>query len=182
MKKYIKTLTIILALVLTIFVSPIKVSAHCPLCTMAAGATAMGASVLGVDDIVIGIFMGAFASAMALWFARSITRRKKLVPKQYTILAIVIFLSTLIPVTPFMENYSSVYVSLSGDYGSYLNRTYIMNNFLIGGFIGGIMMLISPLISKKLTELLNGKHINYQGILVTFSFLFTLAIIFQFII
>lgn len=43
--------------------------AHCPLCTIGAGAAAVGAAWLGVSYMVIGVFLGAFGLAIGLWTA-----------------------------------------------------------------------------------------------------------------
>src|SRR3990172_1231972 len=56
----------------------IKASAHCPLCVLGAGAVATTATFLGVDDIVIGVSIGAFALALGLWISNVV--KKKFIP------------------------------------------------------------------------------------------------------
>lgn len=159
-----------------------RVSAHCPLCTMVAGVAAVGASMLGVNDQVIGIFLGAFATSLGLWIGRILTLKKKIIPRQIEVLTLIVFLTTIIPIMPFFEKYSSIYISYGGEYGSLLNRTYIFSNFIIGSIIGAGIMLIAPTISKCITALRNGAHIKFQTILVSLSLLLFVGFIFQFII
>ena len=142
--------------------------AHCPLCTIGAGAAAAGAAWLGIDNIVIGIFLGASALAMGLWISR--LAKKRYVPFQKLAISAFSFASIIIPVLPIMQGYSSIYVSLSGGYGSLLNRTYIINSFLLGSMIGAAMVAISPSISGRITKA-RGKSVHYQGIILTFLLL-----------
>ena len=66
--------------VLTIFLAKL-ISAHCPLCTIGAGAAAAGAVWLGVSKVVVALFIGAFAMSMGMWFPKII--KKKYVPFYY---------------------------------------------------------------------------------------------------
>lgn len=145
-----------------------SVFAHCPLCTIGAGAAAAGAAWLGVDNIVIGIFLGAAALAMGLWFSRLV--KKRYVPLQKWAISSFSFASIIIPVLPLMQGYSSIYISLAGGYGSLLNRTYLINLFLLGSVIGAAIVAIAPSISSAITRKM-GRTVPYQGIILTFSLL-----------
>ena len=50
------------------------------------------------------------------------------------------------------SDYYAFYLSLSGEYGSLLNRTYIFNLAFISSILGGIIVFLSPGISKKIKE------------------------------
>src|SRR3989338_7744934 len=94
--------------------------AHCTLCTIGAGAAAAGAAWFGVDNIVIGIFLGAAALAMGLWISRLF--KKRYIPFQKWAISAFSFASIIIPVLPLMQgndssSYSSIYISLAGGYG-----------------------------------------------------------------
>lgn len=154
-----------------------EVFAHCPLCTIGAGVAATGAAWFGISNIVIGIFIGAFAIALGLWISKLI--KKKYVPYQKSLLTIFSFLLTVFPLLPMMKEYTSFSISILGDYGSLLNRTYLINLFLIGSFIGAIIMLLSPIISKKFTKTRGNKKSSYQGIIITFILLIIVSIILQ---
>ena len=57
----------LLALLPSLFVLR-EVSAHCPLCTGAVVAGAVGAKYLGLDVTILGIFVGAFAISLGFFF------------------------------------------------------------------------------------------------------------------
>ncbi len=148
--------------------------AHCPLCTIGAGAAAAGAAWLGVDTIVIGIFLGGAALAMGLWISRLV--KKRYIPLQKWAISSFSFASIIIPILPMMQGYSSIYISLAGSYGSLLNRTYLINLFLLGSIIGAIIVAVAPSISSAITKK-RGKTVPYQGIILTFSLLAIAAIV-----
>lgn len=159
----------------TIISTPVY--AHCPLCTGGAAAAAGAAALLGVRYGAIGVFIGAFATAMSLWFPRLV--KKQYIPHQNKILFAVIYLSTVLPLYPFMKDYYSVFISLSGDYGSLLYRTYLINWFLVGLPLGSAIMWYSPALSRKISQLRDGKMIRYQGLILTFALLILAGIVMQ---
>lgn len=145
--------------------------AHCPLCTVGAAAAAGGAAWLGVSKIVIGIFIGAFAVSIGWWVSNLI--KKQYIPFQKPLIILFSFATTVFPLLGLnvMQSIYPVYVSLAGDYGSLLNRTYILNLFLIGSVIGGFIVSLTPWLSRKITIIRNGKMLPYQGIMLTFILL-----------
>ena len=147
------------------------VSAHCPLCTIGAGAAAAGAVWLGVHKIVVVLFIGAFALSMALWFARII--KKKYIPFQKGIITTVVFLTTLLPLLPLFKFIGPLYLPL-GEYG----LTYAINYSLISSLLGAIIVGSTPFLSKKIT-VLRKKKIPYQGIILTFILLILIGAIIQ---
>lgn len=160
-----------------------EVSAHCPLCTIGAAAAAGGAVWLGVSKIVVALFIGGFAMSMALWFSKLI--KKEYIPYQKILIAIAVFLLTLLPILPFISDEHSVfpfYLSLYGDYGSLLNRTYLISHSLISSLSGALLVFVSPAISKSITKLRKGKKIPFQGVLLTLLFLLIIGGILQFVI
>lgn len=154
-----------------------NVLAHCPLCTIGAGITATGAAYLGVKNIIIGVFIGAFAIALGLWISKLI--KKDYIKHQKSIITLLSFVFTVFPVMPMMKDYSSIYISFFGNYGSLFNKTYLINLFLIGSFIGAVIMLISSSLSKIITKIRNNKRLPYQGIILTFILLILVSIILQ---
>ena len=145
--------------------------AHCPLCTAGAAAAAGGAAWLGVSKIVIGVFIGAFAVSVGWWVSTLI--KKQYVPFQRPLIILFSFVTTVFPLLSLevMRSNYPVLLSFFGDYGSLLNRTYILNLFLVGSILGGFIVSITPWLSKKITIVRNGKMLPYQGILLTFLLL-----------
>ena len=157
---------------------PSAAKAHCPLCTVGAGALAIGAAYLGVNTAVVGVFIGAFSLALSLWIARIV--KKQYIPHQKSILIIIIFISTVIPIMPLIREYRSVNLFLYGAVGSILNRTYMINLFLIGVIIGAGIMYIAPFVSAWVKEHRNGKLIPYQGITIALLMLTSISLLIQF--
>src|SRR3989344_2973104 len=143
------------------------VKAHCPLCTLGAVAAAGGAAYFGVNNLVIGLFIGAFAVSMGWWISNLI--KKKFIPFQKTLLVIFSFLTTILPLLPLpvFHEAKGIYLSQFGPYG----YTIALNTFLMGSILGGLIICITPWLSHKITEIRNGKLIPYQGIILTLGLL-----------
>ena len=152
------------------------VSAHCPLCTIGAGAAAAGAVWLGVSKIVIGLLIGAFAMSMGMWFAR--IPKKQFIPFQKTLIISILFFTTVLPLLPIFSAVGPLYFSFIGDYG----KTYAVNYSLASSFLGATITFISPSLNQKIKEKRSGKGIMFQGILLTFLLLAIAALIIQFIV
>ena len=154
-----------------------RVAAHCPLCTLGAAAAAGGALWLGVNTVVVSLFIGAFAVSMGWWISRLI--KKKYIPFQKTILILASFALTIIPILPIISSQTPFMISWMGGYGSLLNRTYMIDMALVGSFVGGLIVLVSGGVSSKVTKL-RGKHVSFQRIIVTFVLLVVAGLIAQF--
>ena len=148
---------------------PAKVLAHCPLCVGGAGAAAALASFLGVKYGAIGVFMGGFAVALSLLIANRLPEKFKF---QNVLVAWAIYLTTLIPLYPFLKGDFTVWAaSIAGDYGSMLNRTYLIDLFIVGSIIGSLIVLYSMKLSSYITQQRDGKMIKFQGLIITFVLL-----------
>ena len=79
---------------LSILLIPLA-KAHCPVCTIGAGAAAAGAVWLGISKVIVALFIGAFAMSMGMWFSRVI--KKKYLRYQKTLIIVVVFLTTVLP-------------------------------------------------------------------------------------
>lgn len=151
--------------------------AHCPLCTAGAGALAVLAAYLGVSSIIVGVMIGAFAIALSMWLAR--LPRKEYIPYQKPILTVLIFLSTVIPIMPFIKHYAPLYISLWGDYGTLFHNTYAVDLFLAGMPLGVILVWVAPYLSGWITKKRGGRHLPYQGISLTFILLIIASLFIQ---
>ncbi len=159
--------------IFSVLMLPKYVMAHCPLCTVGAAAVAGGAAYLGVSSIVIGIFIGAFAVAIGWWVARVIKRR--FIPYQRSVIIAFSFIATILPMMPFFSASFPLYLAWLGEYGS----VFMINMFLIGSFIGGFIVSVTPWVSKKMTFVRNGKMIPFQGIMLTLGLLIIVGSIIQ---
>jgi len=143
--------------------------AHCPLCTAGAGALALGAAQLGVGPMSIGIFLGAFAVALGLWVARLL--KKKYLPGQKALLAIFSFATTIFPLQAVLADNAPVYLPFWGEYG----KTFVINLFVAGAVIGGVLILLSPWLSRKLALARGGEMYPFQGMVITLVLLISAA-------
>lgn len=174
-----KKLFLLLALIPLFLVENVK--AHCPLCTAGAVVAAAGAGYLGVNMVAIGVFIGAFAVSMGLWISKLI--KKRYIPAQAALLVLISFLTTILPVMAALPNQEHevypLYISMAGDYGGFLNRTYLFSKVLIGGLIGGLVTLFTPMLSMLVTRARNGKMLPFQGVGITFLALIIIAAVVQ---
>ena len=151
-----------------------NVSAHCPLCTIGAGAAAAGAVWLGISKVVVGLFIGGFAMSMGLWMSRIV--KKKYFKFQAPLIVIGVFLLTFVPLIPIFTVVGPLYLFFIGEYGN----TYAVNYSLFSGLFGGLIVFSSPILSKKIAKKRNGKIIPFQGVLLTLTFLVIAGIILHF--
>ena len=94
MKKIIFLLMITLFLI-PLFLAPL-VSAHCPLCTAGAAVGVGFARAYGVDDSIVGLFLGALVISTALWFNKWLKKRVNF-PFQEFLIVIISFLLITVP-------------------------------------------------------------------------------------
>ncbi|OGI19323.1 MAG: hypothetical protein A3J06_01205 [Candidatus Moranbacteria bacterium RIFCSPLOWO2_02_FULL_48_19] len=157
---------LVLALLL-IAVFPKIVLAHCPLCVAATGGLALLAASLGLSSAVVGIVSGSFALAMGLWFARLIQRKR--LPMQDWIIALFVYLTTVLPLMPLAIEYKPLFVPFVGEYGT----TYPINLFLLGALLGAGIILLAPPLSRLLTRITE-RHILFQQ-MITIGILLVLV-------
>ena len=169
--------TLILMLALFLFLQATIVLAHCPLCTVGIAAAAGGAAYFGVDKAVIALFVGAFAISTGWWVGRKI--KKQVIPHQLFWIILLSFVLTVIPLLPLLTTVYPLPIFLTGDYGSWLNRTYVINLGLITSIVGGVVVSIAPWLSAKISAMRQGKTIPFQGVLLTIGLLILLSIITQ---
>ena len=153
-----------------------NVSAHCPLCTLGAGAAAAGAVWLGISKVVVALFVGAFATSMAMWFVRII--KKQYFPFQNTFIILGVFFTTVLPLLPIFNTMGPLYIPFIGKYGT----TYVFNYSLVSSLFGGGIVFLSPILSKKISSFRKGKIFPFQGVLLTLGLLIIFGGIIQLIV
>lgn len=173
-----KKLPLFVAVSSFLIVSTTKASAHCPLCTGGAGAAAAAAAYFGVSYGSLGVLLGGFTTALSLWLARK--PNKDYFKHQATVIFWAIYASTLLPLYfMFKGDYVSRYISIAGEYGSLLNRTYLLDLFIVGTLLGSLILYYSPRISRWISAVRGGKFIKFQGLIVTFALLILGAVLLQ---
>ncbi len=168
-----KNKLILFLLILPLILLPPSVMAHCPLCTIGAGAAAGTAVWLGVSKVVVALFIGAFAMSMGMWFSK--IPKKQYVPFQKTLIITVIFLTTVLPLMPIFSAVGPFFISFIGDYG----KTYALNYSLASAFFGGAITFVSPKMSSSITKIRKGRMIPFQGVILTLALLIIIGGIIQ---
>ncbi len=157
---------------LGLLLAPALARAHCPLCTIGAAAAAGGAAALGVSYSAIGVFIGAFAVSVGWWVARII--KKEYIRFQRELIILFSYVTTIWPMTAFLSDIRAWYLSWLGPYGT----TIPVDMFIVSSLIGGGVVCITPWLSEKITEW-RGKHISYQGMILTLVLLALVGIVMQ---
>ena len=176
-----KSFFILVFILVFIFLS-YNVMAHCPLCTIGAGAAAAGAVWLGVQKVAVAVLIGGFAMSMGMWFARLIKKRWNYFKGQDWVVIMGVFLLTVLPLLPIIGQTTGFYFNLGGSYGSLMNRTYVLNLSLFSSLLGGIIVYFSPPLSKRITKLRGNKMIPFQGIILTIFLLIVAGGIVHFVV
>ena len=157
--------------------------AHCPLCTGAVGAAAVGAKYLGMDVTIIGVFIGAFAISTGLWFAKWVG--KKLanfgIYHAYTIV-IASFALTVLPLMSLEPEPLYLPVFITGAAGTILNKAYWTNKILFGSIFGGLAAIIAYWLHIKIKESRGKVLFPFQGIVFTILSLAATSAILYFLI
>ncbi|MEX2017193.1 MAG: hypothetical protein WD876_01860 [Candidatus Pacearchaeota archaeon] len=141
------------------------ISAHCPLCTIGAGAAAGAAVWLGVSKVAVALFIGGFAMSMGMWFSR--IPKKQYIKFQKSLIVLAVFLTTVLPLLPIFTAIGPLYISFIGEYGT----TFAIDYSLISSLTGGLIVFASPSLSKKISNLRKGKIMPFQGVILTLSLL-----------
>lgn len=106
--------------------------------------------------------------------------KKRYLKYQNWLLGLASFALTVFSLRPLFEDYGSFYLYVGGDYGSLLNRTYLLDRFLIGSFIGAGLLIAAPYLSKKLAKARGDKLFPFQGVTLMFGLLIVVSLIIQF--
>ncbi len=79
---------------------------------------------------------------------------------------------------PLAKGFYPLQITLFGDYGSLFNRMYLVNLFLFGSILGGLIVCITPWLSNKVT-IKRGKTFPFQGVILTFLILLIFGGLFE---
>lgn len=149
---------------------PQRVSAFCPLCVIATGAISGAFRWLGIDDTILGIWLGGFTLSTVILFNNYLIRKNKQFPLRLPLLVIIF--------------YSLMVLALfwSGSIAPY-NNIFGVNKIIVGMFFGTLLLIIVPIVDKCLRHLNGGKiFISHQKVLIALALLFLCSLIFYFVI
>ncbi len=135
--------------------------AHCPLCTAATGSAVALTRFYGVDDLVVGTFIGGFVISTAFWLNRILRKRNKgkdYIPFQSAILILLSFVLTFIS------------FQVAGIYS--VKKLLGVDSILMGMFVGSIVTLFAFSFNDFIKRRNGNKnYIPFQVIFITLAFL-----------
>jgi len=143
-----------LLLISFFFIFATKTWAFCPLCIATTGVGIELLRYLGVDDSIVGIWLGAFSLSVVIWLS-SITSKKI----KNKILRFLIF---------FMLIYGSNIwlIEWMGFFKNQFNTLFGINKIILGTVTGSITVMISFFIDKYIRSKNNGKVLVYYQKLI----------------
>lgn len=148
-----------------IFIKPVY--ATCPVCVVTVGGGLFIAKRLGIDDLLVSIWISGLNTAIAFYIA---TKIKKKILNNPLVWSIIFYLLTLI------------YFLYSKQTGHLGNNVLGIDKVLLGTTVGLLIFLISIFTEKKLRSFNKGKVLfYYQKVIIPFLFLIITTLIFKII-
>jgi hypothetical protein len=154
-----------LILPLALLLGALNASAVCPLCTVFVGAGVGIMRMMGVDDIITGMWYGAFVVSSILWTLNWLDKKNikfRFRELTVTLLYYLLFVGplywfTIIPHSP---------------------KVYIIDRFSFGIILGSIIFPLAVLSDRYLRKINEGKKIiAYQKVLVPLTCLLIASIV-----
>ena len=166
--KYI--LPFVLFLILVLIVLPNQVFAFCPVCTVAVGAGVGFSRWLKIDDVITGLWIGAFILSSALWTINWLKNKKWTFTGDRFVVFIVFYASIIIPL-----HYTNIL-------GHPFNKIFGLDKLIFGLIIGSIVFLFSIMLYEYLKKINKGKsYFKFQKIATPIVLLLIASGIFYFI-
>jgi len=144
-----------LSLFLIFFVSSARQAyAVCPVCTVAVGAGLGVSRLLGIDDSVVGVWIGGLIFSSGLWLSNWLEKRGWNFPAK-KIVSIFVFLIFVIP-----PLYWANIIGLPG------NTIWGIDKILFGTFAGSVLFMSGVILDKFLRNINQGKvYVYYQKVI-----------------
>jgi len=157
-------------LLLSWFMLPKQALAFCPVCVVATGAGVELFRWLGVDDTIIGLWLGGFNVSITVWLSTILNKKRKDLGIIPVILAIILYLATL-GISYWFGFFNNPY-----------NKLFGVNKLILGIIIGSLLVAISYWLDLSLRRNNNGKvRFYYQKIIIPVSLLFFGSLVFYLI-
>ena len=141
------------------------VSAHCPLCTGAVILAATSAKYYGLDNSIVGLFVGAFAISLGLWIGNRL--KTKYFRFQTTAIVLASFILTVGPLIFTKNDKLLLPLFLFGEAGSIFHRVYFVDKLILGSIIGGILCLITYGLHLHIKKVRGRVLFPFQGLVFT---------------
>ena len=150
----------------TCYLLPATCYAVCPVCTVAVAAGLEGARLLGVSDVITGVWAGGLTLLLFFWTVKFMKKRNVLGAPWY-ILAFAMWYGLL----------ASMYLLPSMKYGA--NTLWGIDKFMLGAISGTVMLYIAERWNHKLIRGNGGKSLfKFQKVVIPFGSLLLLSAVF----
>ena len=158
--------SVLLAMFAIIAVAP-GAMAVCPVCTVAVGAGLEGMRLLGVDDVITGIWAGALTLSLFMWTAGWLKKRG----------VTNIWMQIVLPFVVYYGLLAAVYALPGVTFGA--TTLWGMDRFLLGIIVGTVAFYLGARWYAKIKRD-NGGHARFafQKVVVPLSFLIVVSIVF----
>lgn len=129
--------------------------AVCPVCIVAVGAGLGISRYLGIDDTIIGVWIGGLIVASGLWFATVIQNKKWKVPYPKVVSTISFLILIIIPM--YIEKII----------GHPANTLWGIDKILLGTIVGSVTFVASVYLDEALRKTNKGEvYIYYQKVIL----------------
>jgi predicted Fe-Mo cluster-binding NifX family protein len=152
---------------LILFLPFTKTSAVCPVCTVAVGCGVGLSRYLGVDDLISGLWIGAFLFSSGLWLIDYLSKKGiKFAFRNFLILFFVYLLG---------------FLSLKDFIGHYSNKIFGLDKLIFGIILGTVVLIIAIFIDKVLRRRNQEKvYFPYQKVIIPLILLIISTLILYF--
>jgi len=158
-KKIGKRISVGLLLLLTPLVFAAKTYAICPLCTIAVGAGVGFSRSLGIDDVIVGLWVGGLLVSSSMWMYEWL-KTKKIVKKgteKWWVIGVAVLMYALVLIP----------LKLSGIIGHPLNTMLGVDKVLLGVLIGSVVFFASGRLHFYLKSMNKEKvYFPYQKVVI----------------
>jgi|WetSurMetagenome_2_1015567.scaffolds.fasta_scaffold440349_2 hypothetical protein len=164
-----------LAAIVLFLVPILPAKAVCPVCTIAVGAGVGIAEEFGVDDIVIGLWVGGLTVSLIFWTLDWLKKKKIASAWAEPLTILFYFLFVIAPLFFIKTNGYPII-------GKELNKFWGIDKMLLGILIGSILFFSGARLYEYLKKKNNGRaHFPYQKVFMPIAPLAIASIIFYFI-
>ncbi len=172
---FVDKLPFILVFAIIVSYSLPAASAMCPLCTASAAIGLGVARYYGIDDIVIGIWLGALAVSTALWVNNIVKKRAgakfKVLPIYEALLIAAVIAATIVPFY-----FAGFFSGMPG----MVDTIFGINRLVFGIIVGSLVTFIGAPMSNMVKRKRNSVF-PYQTIIITFLMLIALSALFWYV-
>jgi|SRR3990170_9014424 len=148
-----------------------KVKAHCPLCVAGAGAGLSLSRLLGIDDSITGVWLGAFLGAISFWTETLIKKRflkGKSGPKSLVLLRPLLYLGIFLSSLWSFYKFNLV--------NKHAGNIFGIDKLTFGIVSGGILFYLVDMVDDAIIKRKGKVLFPYQRIIVSLGSILVLSL------